>query len=364
MNHLQTTRRNFLRQGGTLAAGIMLPSFLNLSCADQKSKKLGVALVGLGRYSTNELAVALQATQSCYLAGVVSGTPEKRDFWADQYNLKPENIYDYDNFDRIADNKDIDIVYVVLPNSMHAEFVIRAAQAGKHVICEKPLGISSAECLQMINACKKHGVKLSVGYRLHFDPYHQYLMQLSDKVQYLEASNGYTLKDHSEWRMDKSLAGGGALMNIGIYCLQSACYVTGKTPISVTAQATKTRPDLFKDIEETLSFQLQFDRGVSTNFVTSHQLPMNRLMAISEGREYTLSPAFSYRGIGKKYAFEQYKELSQQAAQMDDFATVIRKNKVSSVSGEMGLRDLRIIEAIYEAADARKPISISDKLYT
>ena len=121
------------------------------------NKKLGVALVGLGTYAAGQLAPALQQTVHCYLAGIVTGTPSKAAAWKEKYNIPDKNIYSYDNFDTIKDNPDIDIVYVVLPNSMHAAYTIRAAQAGKHVICEKPMALTVADCDAMIAACKKAG---------------------------------------------------------------------------------------------------------------------------------------------------------------------------------------------------------------
>ena len=140
---------------------------------DNKNNKLGLVLVGLGTYSTGELAPALEETAHCYLAGVVSGDQGKCEQWKQQHNLKDQNIYSYETFDRIKDNPEIDIVYVVLPNSMHKEFVIRAARAGKHVITEKPMATSVEDCQEMIDACRNAGVMLSIGYRLHFDPFNQ-----------------------------------------------------------------------------------------------------------------------------------------------------------------------------------------------
>lgn len=144
----------------------------------KNANKLGIALVGLGSYSAAELAPALQETQHCYLAGIVTGTPSKTDDWKKKYNIPDKNIYTYQSFDSIKDNPDIHIIYVVLPNSMHADYVVRAAKAGKHVICEKPMAVKVADCDRMIQACKDAGVMLSIGYRLHFEPYNKEMMRL------------------------------------------------------------------------------------------------------------------------------------------------------------------------------------------
>ena len=163
-------RRKFMQQTAAGIAGLTASqAFANIIVPQQK-QKLGVALVGLGYYSTDLLAPALQLTQHCYLAGIVTGTPSKAETWKQKYNIPDNNIYNYQNYDSIANNPDIDIIYVVLPPSMHAEYVIRGAKTGKHMWCEKPMAISVAECQSMIDACNKNKVKLSIGYRMHPEP--------------------------------------------------------------------------------------------------------------------------------------------------------------------------------------------------
>ena len=183
------------------------------------------------------------------LAGVVTGHPAKAEAWKKKYNLPDNNIYNYDNFDSIAGNPDIGLVYVVLPSSMHKEYTIRAAKAGKQVICEKPMAISSAECRDMIDACKNAGVQLAIGYRLHYEPYNLEMKRLGQEkvfgtVRYVEAGLGYKtinfesgnggkefdINDPSEWRLNKRWSGGGALMNLGVYCVQASRYMLGENP--------------------------------------------------------------------------------------------------------------------------------------
>ncbi len=220
------SRRDFLKKvslsaGAALVIGSTLDAYSNIIdtwnekpldvAGKSESKKLGIALVGLGMYSNVQLAPALQQTKYCKLTGIVTGTPSKADEWKKRYNISDKNIYNYQNFDNIKDNPDIDIVYVVLPNSMHAEYVIRAAKAGKHVICEKPMGVSVKECEEMIKACKDAGKMLSIGYRLHFEPYNMEMMRLGKelpfgKIKRLDTKNGFKVSQPS-WRTDKKLAG-------------------------------------------------------------------------------------------------------------------------------------------------------------
>ena len=323
-----------------------------------KGKKLGVALVGLGRYSEYELAPSLQETSYCRLAGIVTGTPAKEKIWAKKYDLPKENIYNYENFDSIIDNDDIDIVYVVLPNAMHADFCIRAAAAGKHVICEKPMAVSVAECDAIIDACKKAKVKLSVGYRLHSEPYTQKIKQfVKDKtfgeIKYVAADAAYhSTSNPEQWRLNKALSGGGALMNMGVYSIQSAIYGSGQNPISVTAQEFSTRPAYFKDTDETITAQFEFPNGAVGNIYTSHNSNSNRLFSSFDNGWVELNPANNYGPLsGRTSSGEvlKFPHQRQQALQMDDFSKHILEGTPNVASGEMGKRDMIIVEAIYQS---------------
>ncbi|MDB5235093.1 MAG: glucose-fructose oxidoreductase [Hymenobacter sp.] len=234
------SRREFIRTlslgvgaslvgASALAKELAAPQGALRSLGQVATKPLGVALVGLGKYSTGQLAPALQQTKLCKLAGIVTGTPAKAAQWKQQYQIPEQNIYNYQTFDRIADNPAIDIVYVVLPVGLHAEYVERAARAGKHVICEKPMATSAEDCRRMIAAMRKAGRKFSIGYRLHFEPHHQEMMRLGQQQAFgpitrLTADNGFRFNNDTPWRVNKQLAGGGPLMDMGIYCLQGVIY--------------------------------------------------------------------------------------------------------------------------------------------
>ena len=305
-------------------------------------KKLGVALVGLGKYSTEQLAPALQETRHCYLAGIVTGTESKIQEWKVKYSIADRNIYNYENFDDIRSNKEIDILYIVLPNALHAEYVIRGAKAGKHIICEKPMGLSVKECDDMISACKEAGVMLSIGYRLHFDPHHRDVMKMGQSKIFGELTSIHAAHGSDEtegWRLDKKLAGGGPLMDLGIYCIQAARYTSGMEPIAVKAkEGEKTNPELFKNIEESLTWEMEFPNGLTALCETSYSSDMNSLHADAAHGWFELSPAYQYEGIKGKTAtgFIDLPEINQQALQMDDFAHAILTNGPVKVTGEMG----------------------------
>ncbi|RYY34407.1 MAG: Gfo/Idh/MocA family oxidoreductase [Sphingobacteriaceae bacterium] len=359
------TRREFLKKVSFGAGAIALAPMLNSFAANlpgSQDKKLGFALVGLGGYAGGQLAPALQQTKYCYLAGIVTGTPSKADNWANKYNIPAGNIYNYENFDSIANNKAIDIVYVVLPVSMHKEFTIRAAKAGKHVICEKPMALNAADCTDMITACKKADKMLSIGYRLHFEPHTQEIMRLGNQKVYgavtgVDTGNGFVYRgDPNAWRLKKALAGGGALMDMGVYSIQGSRYSTGMEPLFVTATEQKTNNDLFKEVDETIFWELEFPGGLKTKGKTSYNNNWGYLKVAAQKGEYGLEPAFGYGGI-KGFTPQgamSFPQVNQQAQQMDDFALCVLNKKPTRVPGEEGLKDMKVIDAIYRSIASGK----------
>mgnify|MGYP000067766022 CR=1 FL=1 len=367
-------RRTFNTKLSKAIGGVALVSNIPLACAFEASenkKSLGIALVGLGTYSTYELAPSLLETKHCHLAGIVTGTPEKEKIWGEKYKIPKENIYNYNTFDSIINNDSIDIIYVVLPNAMHADFCIRAAKAGKHVICEKPMAVSVAECQAIIDACAKADVKLSVGYRLHSEPHTQEIQRIVKekefgKINFVTAEAGYPSygnPDPNQWRLKKALSGGGALMNMGVYAIQGAIYGAGELPISVTAQEFSTKPDYFNDTDETITAQFEFPSGAVGSIFTSHNAKADRLYASCDKGWYELDTAYTYGPLhgrtssGSEITFPHKR---QQALQMDDFALHITQGTPNKVPGSMGLRDLKIVEAIYQSiAQGGKKITMN-----
>lgn len=331
----------------------------------QKQNKLGIALVGLGSYAGEQLAPALKQTEHCYLVGIVTGTPSKIPEWKEKYGIPDKNIYSYQNFDSIAKNKDIDIVYVVLPNSMHAEYVIRAAQAGKHVICEKPMAITPEDCDRMMEACNKAGKRLSIGYRLHFEPYNLEMARLGrektfGKLQKMSSGFGFKISP-DQWRLSKELAGGGPLMDLGIYSVQAFCYTSGTEPVAVTAkEGIKTDLSRFKEVEQSISWKFEMADGSVAEGNTSYDDSMNFIKAEAEKGWFQLQPAFNYSGQQGETSNGKmnFPQVNQQARQMDDFALAITNKRPTPVPGEMGKRDVKLLQAIYEAARTGKRITL------
>ncbi|GAB5560729.1 MAG: Gfo/Idh/MocA family oxidoreductase [Synoicihabitans sp.] len=323
--------------------------------------------MGLGNYANSELRPALRETEHCHLAGVVTGSSRKGLGWSRRYGFPESSIYHYDDMEKMAENPTIDIVYVVTPNALHAEHCIAAAKAGKHVICEKPFTISVAEAEAVIAACDSSGVKLSLGYRLHFDPYHEVLRSMvreggAGQFHEMFGDLSFTLQGQA-WRTSKALAGGGPLMDLGVYVIQEACMATGEqSPISVKArELPKKRPENFVDVEESIEWEMEFPQGEICRGRTSYNASGNHFRAESDSAWFAMDPAFTPRGLaGATHEGPlSFPPLRQQALQMDDFANCILEDRESRVGGAMGRRDMKIIEAIYRSAETGRKIQLN-----
>jgi predicted dehydrogenase len=368
------SRRSFLQNLGMGAGATVVAAALPLSIHHTKKisknysgKKLNIALCGLGNYA-NILADGFADSQYCQLAGIITGTPSKAEIWKKKYNISSANIYNYQNFDSIAGNKDIDLVYVVLPNSMHKEYVLRAAKAGKHAITEKPMANSAKDCEEMIKACKDANVQLGVGYRLHYEPYNMEMKRLGQEkvfgpVRLMETSLGYKVDDPNQWRLHKALSGGGPLMNLGVYCLQASRYIMGEEPVSVTAQFNPViNKVLFSEVEASITWQLNFPSGAVCNSTSSYTANIDRLFAAADNGFFELAPAISYgpfKGRTSKGDLH-FPDINQQTAQLDGIGKILLENKPlpSHISGEEGWKDMKVIDAIYEAARTGTKISL------
>ncbi|MEQ9301951.1 MAG: Gfo/Idh/MocA family oxidoreductase [Cyclobacteriaceae bacterium] len=330
-----------------------------------QERKLGVALVGLGYYSTDLLAPALQLTEHCELRGIVTGSPDKVPRWQQRYSIPDKNVYNYENMHQISNNDDIDVIYIVLPTGMHAEYAIKAANTGKHVWCEKPMAQTVGECQAIIDACDKNGVKLSIGYRMQHEPNTQTIMSYAKALSYgdiqtVKAEAGYYDGRSNHWKQQKSM-GGGATYDMGVYCINAARYATGMEPIAVTASASTNRPEIYTEVDETMDFTLEFDSGAIANCRTSFGMGLNELRVECVKGWYELRPFQAYGGIRGRTSDGKLLNAhipNQQAKQMDDDALAIINDEPLLVPGEEGLADIRIVEAIYKSAQTNSRVTI------
>lgn len=358
----QMSRRQLLK---ALGATSLIASTPRVFSQSMGRKRLGVALVGLGYYSRDLLAPALQLTQHCYLAGIVTGSPEKIPQWQKQYRIADYNVYNYENMHQLANNPDIDVVYVVTPTGTHKKFTEIAANAGKHVWCEKPMAMTARECQDMINVCKKNKVQLTIGYRMQHEPNTQHIMQLAKEKPFGEiktilAQAGYNGTGASySWRADPAL-GGGAMYDMGVYPLNAARYTAGEEPIAVTASMSSTT-EVYKNVDETTEFELEFASGARARCATSFARSMNHLRADCERGWYELKPFQSYSGVQGRTSSGLILPPApgnQQARQMDNDALAILNKAPLLVPGEEGMRDIALVEAIFKAAKEGKRITL------
>ena len=368
------SRRNFLRKIGLTAGALpFLPIMgsakeLHFTPSKTDASVLRVAIMGLGSYGTR-VAEAIQSCKRARLTGLISGTPSKIKTWQRKYQIPEKNCYNYDTYDQIKNNPDIDAVYVITPNALHHEAVLRVAATGKQVICEKPMGLNAREGSAMVEACKNAGVRLLVGYRMHFEPNTLKVVQMRKtgalgEVQYFQGEAGFRIGDPTQWRLNKALSGGGSLMDIGIYAINGARYMTGEEPQWVTAQETKTDPVKFKEgIDETIQFQFGFPSGAVASCLSSYSMNhINRFFLNGKKGFAILQPASSYGPIkGETHEGPLPPiQVTQQTLQMDEMAAILLDGKqpVLPVDGEEAVKDLALIDAIYKACKTGQKIRL------
>ena len=348
-----------------------------LAPADGPAERVGFALVGLGHLTLDRLMPAFGKTRHCKPVALVSGDPAKAATLAAQHGIPTGSIYGYDDFDRIADNPAVQVVYIVLPNSLHAEFTLRAARAGKHVLCEKPMAPSVADCQAMIDACAAAHVQLMIAYRSQYEPHNLAVVEMVGKgelgvLKGMVTTNSQNMGDPGQWRLKQALSGGGVLPDIGIYCLNAARVFSGEEPVEVVGRTWSTPGDeRFTEVEESVNFLLRFPSGFEATCHASyaaHKSQMLRLLGSTGWVE--LDPAYAYDGIRMRrarvvggQALEETPTIPEQdqfALEMDHMATCVQSGATPASGGAEGLQDQRIIEAIYASArDAGRAVKLA-----
>jgi predicted dehydrogenase len=366
----QFSRRTFLATTAAATVATAATSFAQETAPAEKT--IGFALVGIGSLSMGQILPAFAKCKVARPVALVSGHPDKAKAQAAKYGIDPKNIYNYENFDTIKDNPAIDVVYVVLPNSMHAEYTIRAAKAGKHVLCEKPMANTVADCQAMIDACASAGRKLQIGYRMQYEPMTQKAIELARSadevgvIKQITGEAGFNIGDPTQWRLNKKLAGGGPLMDMGIYAVNAIRYLSGQEPSEVSAISYSTPDDpRFKEVEETIAFELRFPSGMVASVLSSYGFNCNRYRVYGTRGQLESEPMQGYSGNrlyqlrGRNRQEVQYEPANHFAAEMDHFCDCIKNNKAPIAPGEEGLKDLKVITAAYESARTGQVVKIA-----
>jgi predicted dehydrogenase len=354
------TRRQFNRIAALGAASGLAPA----ARAQLETRKLGYCIVGLGRISMQHFMLATKAAQYGRVTAIVSGHRDKAERMAAQYSVPTKNIYSYDNYDDIAGNKDIDAVYIALPNSMHAEYTIRAAKAGKHVLCEKPMASTLADAQAMDDACRKANRKLMIAYRCQFEPAHLRAIQLIrdgklGKIEAIDSAFGFDIAP-GEWRLNKAMAGGGPLMDVGIYSLNACRHLTGEEPVEVKGYSTVADQDgRFREVEENLSWSMKFPSGAVASCSTTYGANMTSYFRVLGSKaELYVEQAFAYDGQRLMTVLPGEPPLNEPSTlrdpgcfvfEADHFAECVFSNREPGPNGTEGLRDMKLISAIYKS---------------
>ena len=339
-------------------------------------KRVGFAVVGLGDLALNQIIPAFGSCKKARLAAVVSGSPEKAKRVAAEHGLPDKAVYDYKNYDELRDNAEVDVIYIVLPNGMHAEYTVRGAKAGKHILCEKPMANSATECQEMIDACGRAGRKLMIAYRIQYEPHNRLAQKWLREKKYgttrlITSTNGQDQGTPDQWRQNKKLAGGGCLPDVGLYCLNTTRFLVGEEPSEVYASISTNSDDpRFKEVEESVTWQMRFPGGVLATCATSYAIHEDRRYRVdAETGWFGLDPAFSYEGLAMESSHAEgpinfrdrvgIMPKDQFALEMDHMAGCVLEDKRPYTPGEEGLQDQRIMEAIYESAASGKPVKIA-----
>jgi predicted dehydrogenase len=381
-------RRFILRASRGVVAATFAPQIIRFAAAQEASgspgatpqsavsgdplpddKRIGFALVGLGRLSQGQLIPAFRVSKKAKLAALVSGDQAKAQKLAQENGVPADAIYDYKNFDRIRDNPNVQVVYIVLPNSMHGEFTERSARAGKHVLCEKPMEITSMRCQAMIDACKKAKVKLMIAYRVQYEPMNRAMQRLVrekafGQIKYIDSVNSLRVQQ-MEWRLSKALSGSGAVGDLGVYCINTIRFLLGEEPMEVFARTFRRAGDpLFKEVDATAIWQMRFPSGALVNCMCSFDAhDTNSYRLVAERRIFGMEPSFRYHDL-KMFAqpndppLPQITETDQFGNELDHMADCVMNDKQPYTPGEEGLQDQRIIEAIFESGRTSRAVTL------
>ena len=385
------SRRGFLRASAGTAAGVISASAARAQPQDlpdipdeavgrpfpeaefeiplPPEERLGWAVVGLGAFALNHVIPAITRSQRCRLAALVSGNPDKAARVREAYGVPEARVYDYEGFDRLGEDEAVDVVYVVLPNGLHAAYTIRALEAGLHVMCEKPMANTVEECRAMIAAAERADRRLMIAYRAHFEPHNTRALAmrregafgdvklvLGDTMRALDLS-----RPRDEWRVLRELAGGGSMMDIGIYALNGALMFLEETPTALVASIRNPEGDVrFREVEDMLVAQLRFPSGALANLSTSYTMSENRIQILGTGGTGLLNPATSYHGnelretgaeVGTRIVPVGQPAARQFTGEIDHLSRAVTEGFEPATSGAMGLRDVALIQAMYASAE-------------
>lgn len=331
--------------------------------AASKSTRIRYAVVALGHIAQNAVLPAFaNAAENSELVAFVSGKDEKLEEVGKQYGV--ERLYDYEQYDRLLESGTIDAVYIALPNSMHCEYAVRAAEAGIHVLCEKPMAVNEEECKKMIAAAEAHDVRLMIAYRLHFEKANLEAIRLVKsgaigEPRIFESVFCQQIKE-GDIRLKSGLAG-GPLYDIGVYCINAARYLFRDEPIQVFGFNASSEDPRFREVDEMVNAVLRFPRSRLASFTCGFgSVDVSSYRIVGTEGDLRLEPAYDYQTnlvhhltVGGKTKRRTFVVRDQFAAELIYFSRCIQRGEQPEPAGYEGLADVRIIEAIYRSIEEK-----------
>ena len=337
------------------------------------SNRVGYAVVGLGQIAEVAVLPAFRHSKRAKLVALVSGSEKKAAKLAAKFGAS--DYYTYEDFSLCLNHPQVDAVFIATPNGLHAEYTERAAAAGKHVLCEKPMANTVDECQRMIEACKANHVRLMIAYRKYYDPASVALKKLitTGKLGRLKViHSAFTIflpptKKAPGWHFDRKLSGGGSLVDVGVYCVNTARWLTDTEPVEATAYAWSGDQARYDEVEENISFRLTFPDGLVMQATSSFGAAQASFIHVHGERGWAaLDPAFAYDEerrlfgkIGGRWFEQNFKVMDEFALELDAFAEAIHRKRDPEPDGNEGLRDVVVMQAIYRSARENRPVPIN-----
>ncbi len=334
------------------------------------SKTVRYAVIGLGHIAQAAVLPAFRhAKRNSSLAAFVSGDTKKLRALGKRYGVK--RLCDYDEIDELFASGEIDAVYIALPNDQHKEYAVRAARAGLHVLCEKPMAVTARECEAMMKAARKARVKLMIAYRLHFERANLEVAELARSGGLGDLrffSSDFAMQVGSDnIRLRKTKRGGGPLYDIGIYCINAARYCLGADPVAVWASATRSKDPRFRNTDETVTAAMRFKDERIATFTCSFGAADRSTYTITGTRgSVTVDPAYEYAvglayeaRIGERTRKKRFAKSDQFAPQLLYFSDCVLNGRDPEPSGEEGLADVRIIEGMLRSIKTGRWVSLA-----
>jgi predicted dehydrogenase len=337
------------------------------------SKRIGYAVVGLGHIAEVAVLPAFRHSKKAKLVALVSGDERKAKRLARKFGAS--DYYSYDEYVLCLNHPEVNAVFIATTNGTHAEYAIRAAQSGKHVLCEKPMANSVEECQQMIDACRARDVRLMIAYRKYFEPASVTLKKLvtSGKLGRLKMlHSAFTINlppgkpGSPRWHFDKKQAGGGSLVDVGIYCVNTGRWLVGKDPIEASGYVWTHNPAGFSQVDEHVAFLLKFPDGIVLQGSSSFGAAQSSFLHVHGEKGWAaLGPAYEFAKerrlfgeiVGRSFE-KKFKAMDEFVLELDAFAEAIRRRRDPEPDGLEGLKDVAIMQAIYRSARENRPVPI------